>query len=300
MMVRTIRHKFLGLESCPEADDLIHAIANTITAYFTRGIIAGEDIIFFADSTLGVTDEKDIARLLTDSDWYGDALRDLVFAPTPFLRIAIEMMIPPEGLSGEACKDICGLILSSLKNTCISFGKSGHSIMVNISGAIIARFLGRLNLNKRVILPLVTDTASAHNQEFCARARVIMRNARYRTSPEREKFLSEMIGRMISDKRFSEETITDCLVFMLSLFEEFGDDSDVYSLISEKKRSFDVQLSDIADYQEYAQRYSMDYLMSQRIHRPAIDHEDIMKKIYLSDLICMSVYDRPADSGKRS
>jgi len=52
MTVPTARYKFHGPESGPGAEDLIQAIANTIIEDFARGIIAGDDTIFFADSSM--------------------------------------------------------------------------------------------------------------------------------------------------------------------------------------------------------------------------------------------------------
>ena len=290
-----MRYKYHGLEYGPVDNDLLHVIADTIIEYFAHGIMAGDDVVFFADSTLGMTSAENIARLLADADLYGEGLYDLIFTPTPQLRTAIEILIPPEGLSDEARKDINELILISRKNTRICFSKTGHSAIVDLSEPIICRFLTRLNLNKRIVFPLATGTAYAVNQEFYTRVRVIMRNARYTASPVREKFVAEMIECMISNVLIQEEIIIDCLVFMLNLFGEVGQDIEIHSLISEKKRSFVALLADAANFHEYAGRYSMEYLMSQKIQLPVVDPDELRKKIYLTDLICMSVYGTPAD-----
>jgi hypothetical protein len=296
MTVPTERYKFHGPESGQVGIDHLHAIADTINEYFDNGIVAGDDVVSFVNSTLGITAEDDIALLLTDIELYGEGLFDLVFTPTPQLRIAIETLIPQEGLTDEACKNLNNLILKDRKNTWIFFGKTGHSLIVDLSEPIIRRFITRLNLHKRIAFTAATGAAYAVNQEFNTRVRVIMRNARYTASPVREKFVAEMIERLKSNVMIQEETIIDCLVFILELFDEIGQDYKIYSMISEKKRTFVSLLADAANFNEFVGRYSMEYLMSQRIQRPVVDPDDMRKKIYLADLICMSVYGIPADS----
>ncbi len=264
-----------------------------------RGIIADDDCIFFAESALGITDETGIARLLNDTACYGEGLCDIVFTPPESLRRLLEIMVPPEGLPDKACEYIAELIMGSLKHTLVSFGTSGNSAAVSISKPIVSKFLTRLNLNRRVTCIPEAEAAGDARRELLTRMRVIVRNARCDISPAREKFISEMIRRMTSDSRIPEKTVVDCLEFMLELFDEFAGDDGVSYIISEKKRHLESQLSDMARCRDFTEKYSMDYLMSRKILMPAVDHEETMNRIFLTDLIGMTMHGEPDDAEMR-
>jgi hypothetical protein len=270
-------------------------IAARLIDHFSEGITAGDDIISFAESALGISSTDEFIAVLGDGDCYGGGLYDLIFAPGSGIRIALEPLIPCRGLSAMELEEIAEFVLAGQGHTLVTLGNDGSQASITLVPSILRKFVSNLNMNRPLNFPDPESCTDASRIGICTRLRVIMRNARVNLSAAQEEFLQRMLAHMIDDDRCRGDTILDSLEFMLSLFSEGGGDSDLQVIISWKKASCRKMLESASQFEEMTRRYSMEYLMSMRIQPPAIDPAELRKSMYYADLISMTVFGRPAD-----
>ncbi|MFC1671063.1 hypothetical protein ACFL20_11790, partial [Spirochaetota bacterium] len=86
----------------------------------------------------------------------------------------------------------------------------------------------------------------------------------------------------------------DCLDFALPLINECKSTGNLYKVLSHTRNMLLMEIKKIKKFHEYHNRYSMDILMSLKINPPVLNEKDTEKNIYLSDIICMNLYGKPA------
>jgi hypothetical protein len=272
-------------------------IATVISGFIISGIPAAKDVLSFAESTLGIADVNELVRVLSEADSYGEGLIDLVFSPHQGLRIAIEPFIPPGGLSPEEISIIIGLILHDMKSVRVLIADADITADVALTEPLIGRFMQKLNLRKPLPFrdtDLIFDSLS---DEAIVSIRVLIRNSRYQSSPDRDRTIVSLInglGRMTGGG--DTGIIHDSLIQLIELFNENIAIGDFHSFLSVKKHQYAEILEKSARFSEYLSRYSMEFLMSNKIQPPAAGIDEMRKKIYLIDLISTAVFGKPAES----
>ncbi len=275
----------------------LNHVAAAITEFFSNVITADNDVFTFAESALGISDVEELARRLSDDDSYGDGLVDLVFFPDHKLRLALECLIPLHGFSSEEIGSITGLISTDLKTATVLIKDSCMAANVEITGTIMKRFIGRLNLDIRLPFNGPGDFPESLSDDDIISIRVLVRNARYRPTSERDRVILALIAGLTAMAGESKtELIHDCLKQLLDLFNENRPDSDIFKILSDTKRYFTDLLEKISQFTDFLDRYSMEFLMSKKMQPPVADAEEIRKRMRLLDLICSAVYGRPADT----
>ncbi len=277
---------------------ILTSIASTITGYLSRGITAGKDILSFADSTLGIATVDEIICLLSEPELYDGGIVDLVFSRDQSLSLSLEPLIPLHGLSSKDVDALTGLIMQKQKTTDIFFAGTEKSITVELSMSLVKRYIERHNLCRVLPFRGPGDFPGFLSDEAVISIRVLIRNSRYVSFPCHDAFIVSLIEKLCRINRNGDYSLViDCLEYLLELFNENRSNTDIFGILSARRRRYDDILKNTAYFSEYLHRYSMEYLISQKITPPVADVDSIRKKIYLTDLICSAVFGKPAEAG---
>ncbi|TFH43091.1 MAG: hypothetical protein E4G96_01950 [Chrysiogenales bacterium] len=271
-------------------------IASRIIAHFENGITVGDDVADFARSTLGIDSDREIARLLSDPDLYGEGIISMVFTPDRALTIAVEPLIPPEGFPNLTLEQSGYKLVESVIGARILFRRSGYRVEVPINAMLSIRFLNRMKLGRPVPIADMECSPLTVPRERHLISRTIIRHWRYTPTDQRDRFLRTLYNRLYPDITTEDRLLHDALRFMTALFGETDENVDIYPALMEKKRVCGGIINSMKQYDDLAGRYGIEYLKSARIGPPAVNPEEIVHSLVLIELICRSVYGVPAGS----
>lgn len=272
-----------------------NSIIKSINHCLHQGINAGKDVISFAESTLGIATIDDLARIISGPDSSDTGLLDLIFSPGNDLRKAIEPHVPLQGLTPDEADAIAGTISGDVHTADVIFAGTGVIVAVNITPALVAGFINKLNLCK--VLPFRTpaDFPDYLSDETVIALRVLVRTSRYRSVTEHDRAVISLLkglGRLTGGD--DTPLIAECLSLLLELFNENQAARDSSAMLSAEKRRYEDILRKASQFGEYIARYSMEFLMANKVQPPAADIGEIRRRLYLLDLISMAVFERPA------
>lgn len=272
-----------------------NSIIKSINHCLHQGINAGKDVISFAESTLGIATIDDLARIISGPDSSDTGLLDLIFSPGNDLRKAIEPHVPLQGLTPDEADAIAGTISGDVHTADVIFAGTGVIVAVNITPALVAGFINKLNLCK--VLPFRTpaDFPDYLSDETVIALRVLVRTSRYRSGTDHDAVIVTLIkglGRLTGGD--DTPLIAECLSLLLELFNENQAARDSSAMLSAEKRRYEDILRKASQFGEYIARYSMEFLMANKVQPPAADIGEIRRRLYLLDLISMAVFERPA------
>ncbi|HPC42769.1 MAG TPA: hypothetical protein PLD91_17755 [Spirochaetota bacterium] len=271
------------------------SIAQAIIEFFSKGVTAGKDIVLFAESTLGIGNAAELANLLSEPDSYGEGLVDLVFSPENALRKTIEPHIPFQGLSPSDMDAVAAMVAYNLAMINVIFEGTGITCAVTMNQLLVTEFTRKLNLSISLPFHSRNDFPEYLSDEAVIALRVLVRNSRYRSAAEHDRVIISLLkglGRPTGGDDMS--LIADCLSLLLELFNGSQAACEGYAMLSAEKIRCEDILQKASQFGEYIARYSMEFLMANKVQPPAADIEDIRRKIYLLDLISTSVYGRRA------
>lgn len=264
--------------------------ASCISGYFRGGLTPGDDVMRYACSALGLCSPPEVCGALCRDDGGETGLRDLLLFPSRGLRLSLEERLPLGGIPAEGVERLYRLLRKRINRVAVRFSGTDCRGTITLPDPALRGFLSRLNLGR--------DLSSI----FCAgdtggpvlEARAAVRNSRFVSSARRDRFLHALMRAFLSGGGPRETLFTDCLAFILRLFEESDEDSDVYEALSRRKRLLQKSLREAAEFREVFGRYSMDFIMMQRIGVPLVNEEDARRMISLADFASCAVYGRPA------
>lgn len=271
------------------ASSLSDGIASAIADHLRRGITAGEDSLFYARSSLGLESAEEMGALLALGERDESGLAELVFHPDDELRLAVEPLIPEDGLSAEEVRGVAVKEGDLVPRVRVLLPDGCESIM-DIAGAPLERFVGRLNLH--ISLGFLSDAPPPHSGAVDAVLlceRVMIRNAGFMKTARREDFLRRMQGALLMGSCMDAADFLERLDFMLRLFGESPDDRDVCAMIMEKRNALLFEMNRAREYEEARIAMGMEFLMLKRIHPPVFNPDKTESDLRLADAICRVV-----------
>lgn len=272
-----------------------NSIIKSINHCLHQGINAGKDVISFAESTLGIAAIDDLARIMSGPDSNDTGLLDLVLSPDHDLRKSIEPLVPMGGLAPADTEAIAAAITDDIHRVDIIFSDCGVTAAVNLTPALAAGFVKKLNLGKSLPFRSPADFPDYLSDETVIALRVLVRTSRYRSVTEHDRAVISLLkglGRLTGGD--DTPLIAECLSLLLELFNENQAARDSSAMLSAEKRRYEDILRKASQFGEYIARYSMEFLMANKVQPPAADIGEIRRRLYLLDLISMAVFERPA------
>ncbi|MCP4135602.1 MAG: hypothetical protein GY754_31830 [bacterium] len=275
--------------------DRIEKIAAKIENFLNIGLEAGEDVLHYARSALGIETVEEVGELLCDEELYGDGIIDLFFFPNESLRLDVEPLVPPEGLSQEAEENLWRCLHEKISTVNVGFVNDSYRTTIPLPGPILRNFIAQLKPGKKMHPGLYEGFITSEEKEKSIGARVRVRNSAYLSTPEREEFLLRMLQSLIRENRVSEEEaaffpdagtlLYEALDFMLKLFTETRTNKDIQDMIIQKRRFWEDSLKTADRFDREYGKLSPEFFMMQKLTPPVVNEEKAQKNICLADLI---------------
>ena len=266
---------------------IIQTIASKIVDFFENGIPAGNGVIRFAKSALGLESVPEICLILSSGDEYCEGLCGLLLYPDDNLRLVIEPFVPAQGLTNDETEKIVGYIAVRLGKVRIIFNDTHQGAEIYLSESIIRTFMQRLNLGKKLDWVVDFSSLSQSAMKIYFTAKATARKSDYHSTPEREKLLCRMaMGLAESGDGIAALESVD---FMLRLFGEVKEERDILLMVSEKRNFLEECLNGMIEFRNEMRKSSMEVLMLRRVSAPAMNVEEIRENIRIADNISQSI-----------
>jgi hypothetical protein len=269
-----------------------------IEQLLSAGIEVGPDLLDYIDATFSNPTMRDLEGIIADeSDPEREGLLELIFFPDEPMQQKLEELLPEEGGLGKGDVDAVAADLSARRiQTTLVFSDRRDRLWVDFPPALVATFLQRLNLTRRIEPRLAAAIYTLVAPVDRLAVRVKLRNSRKPMGDGKVHFLCDFLAKLGGD-----DQLLACLDFMLNFLEDIEDNADVYAALMNRRLIGWQLLQKSAQFEEKLKKDNIETLMLRGERAPHVSKEELLKTIAFIERISLAVFDRldPLDFGSR-
>ena len=261
-------------------------LADEIRSCFGSDLTIDRHARQYIDACLAGISLEEVGHLIGDSPDANTApLLDLIFFPDEALQMRLEPLLEKEmyDLSDEA--RVVALLETKPILTTLREPETRTTARVRIPPPVLAPFVCRLAISRRIPPRLTSTISSIHDPETILHLKVMLRNTRFSFSQAFVSFLDAFFLGMGSDK----EIFNDCLESTLALLGEQGTETDPFRLLRLKTDTLYRSRDAALQFEKQLHRSNMETLMQLGIRAPEITAGEAAEKITLLDRIGRAV-----------
>ena len=274
-------------QMAPKPQSLL--LAARIIRQLKVGLSVDGRVMQYIDSTYLNPSDDELRELFADAEPCQNAsLFELVFSPDEAFQIQIESDLEAVGCETTDERKVIDAVLARPLKTRIVFPTRHLSIIVPMPPENVERFVGLLNLSRRVHPSIVRTANRFLDPSMRTVAKVILRNTKGSFAQEEIQFLCRFIEK--SGAGFPEFRV--CLELILELFRDNPDHPYVHQLLMEKKRYHLKNLETMEKLDSQIDGHNMETLLLKGIRIPYLDRNETKKQIARLDTIGRMVFGR--------
>ena len=272
-----------------ETDEKCELLADEIKAIISEGIVLGDDVVHYIDSTFSYPTIEEINAILADdSSGEGETLMELLFFPDESIQTRLEEVL-------ERCRPrkddeeriIAHLCQDPLEIT-FCFDDDRGKLRLPIPRDIMRQFLLRLRISRHLDSSLIESIHNYGDLPNANRFKVNIRNSRFSPSEAKTEFLCRFFENIGS----GSNDIFECLEFVLGFLDEIIKDGDIYQELMAKKKFYFISLQKAKKMDARIEKHNIETLLMQGERVALIDQAEIRKKMQIIDRISRAVYDK--------
>ncbi|TAL31524.1 MAG: hypothetical protein EPN93_17165 [Spirochaetes bacterium] len=272
-------------------NDYAHAIAKLIERFLTRRFIAGEDVMRFAESALGMEPAAAFADMLEGRTEPDPALESLLYAPPDYLKEEIEPCVHYPGLSKDTIASIIASLSMRVRRVEVTL--PGSPVISAEFGPIkITEFACRLRLDRRVLHMPEESLLGPLARERYIRVRVLIRHSPYILDAAGERFLAKVMRSTRITEDAGDGDFAACIALALRVLGDAGNGGDLLAGISRIREAALAELEGERRFDEALAGNTMEFLMANRVSAPVADPDRAGADIRAADLLCSAVFGR--------
>ena len=272
-----------------ETDERCELLADEIKAIISEGIVLGDDVVHYIDSTFSYPTIEEIHAILADdSSGEGETLMELLFFPDESIQARLEEALERCRPQKEDEERIIAYLCQNPLEITFRFDDDRGKLRLPIPGDIIRQFLLRLRISRHLDSSLIESIHNYGDLPNANRFKVKIRNSRFSPSEAKTEFLCrffENIGPGSND-------IFECLEFVLGFLDEIIKDGDIYQELMAKKKFYFISLQKAKKMDARIEKHNIETLLMQGERVALIDQAEIRKKMQIIDRISRAVYDK--------
>jgi len=260
-------------------------LIGAIEAILHDGVLIDAGTAAYIDSSYSSPSTEELAAVLADrSGPERDTLCELLFFPDETMQLRLEPILEQNKYSPADAAAVAAALRRRTPAAVLRFHDGRAPLRISMPAEIVESFVTRLKLAVRI------EPRLRHTIETCVAAerqnhvKVRLRNARRMPQENKRDFLSAFIEKQSSDRAFMAD-----LEFLLGVFEEFDDRSDLYSALSAKKRACALNLIKHQRREERLKNETMETLLARGERIPYLDKAAARESIDRIDRICLGV-----------
>jgi len=262
-------------------------LEDSIEAIWRQGTVLSPDALHYIDSTFSAPSLPEMEAILGDeSSCETDSLLELIFFPDQSFQIRIEELLERSDFRPDDEETISRTLTAKKLQTTLIFPAGRGRLTLSVPDWIVARFIGRLNISKKLdpaLIRAIGRYVARPDQTLC---KVKLRNTRFEFTPNKIGFLTVFFEKTAVNFK----QLFDAIDFVISFFEEIEDDTDLYRALMQKKRFYFQNLQKAERYALQLKNSNMETLLLQGVRMPYFNTEEARRRIGLIDRICYAVF----------
>jgi hypothetical protein len=276
------------------ADDCA-GVASRIRDMLARGVTLGPGVLHFIDSTFFNPTAAELAAVAGDeSASERDPLLELLFAPDEAFQIELEETLADRRLDEDLDEErVAGLLCRPPLQVRFRFPDARDALGVEMTPPLARHFVSQLRIARPIPADLSQALESAADAGARHRARVLIRNARVRLTPETVAFLRDCLTQV----GLRDGQAWDCFSFALDVLADGENPADLFQALANRKRWLVKGLTRGRKQGELLGQANIETLLSQGARLTVIDEADTRRRIGCIDRICAAVFGRVPPPG---
>ncbi len=262
-------------------------ILEIIETEFRNGFILDDDVIHFAGSTLGM-DREDLIETIRSGDPLKTGILDLVIIPGNEIRRVVEKYIPPEGIDNRDAEYLTDKARSLIKTSVISIKGGGAEIRIEPAPGLVEGYINRLLLTKEVPCKEPLPASGIHGS-FNLDLLVYLR----KQGPvilNRKGIDTCRVITLLRDSGTSVEKTIEAIDFLSDILKRYPGESDILSMAVAERSFWLKMLEEKKSVEEAVEKYSMEFVLMQKINPGLFSLQDIERKIDTANRVLELVY----------
>jgi hypothetical protein len=269
------------------SDPGIHtALEAWLRRHLAHGIIVGEDVIGYLDTTFGT---RDLAAVVGDEAASGvDTLLELLFYPDVRLQLKFEARWGQESFSESDRNAVIEALCSHPPTAHLFLPDTGSRLDLPVPAFACRSFVERLHISRRLHPDLDEILKARPTDENRLMTRVQLRHARLEWHDEQVALMGKFLVRMPT----SSQTFLTDLGFLISILPEMARGDDGYAFLVDKKLFYFNAMCDGEAFERKRAASNMEVLMlsgARAAHGNIEEWRRLMRRI---DRICKALYGR--------
>jgi len=266
--------------------DKCRRLADAILSSFGDGIAIDSQTQGYIDACLpGMSIEEVAHRICDVPDLDTAPLMDLIFFPDEAFQARLEPLLEAELYGREDEAVVVALLEAGKIQTTLRDPEGRKSSPLRIPTSILAAFVRRLGISRRIPPVLAATIAESHPRKTATRLKVKLRNTRIALTGPPGDFLEAFFLGMVS----GAEDFVDCFELTLELLDGQKAETDPFRLLRSKTDALYRARDAARQFDKQLQRSNMETLMHQGVRAPGIGAAEAEKKIALLDRIGRAV-----------
>lgn len=266
-------------------------LENAILRLLEKGIVLSREILFFAESTCGLSPAGLEGALLDPHFEEREELLALILTPDNGMRVALEPLLSTEPIYTQ----------TAIKTLALDLWRSIDALHIHVPGGYRFRmpldrydmdyFVTKLYLDRPIDDRLVAQLNECFPPETVIASRLMLRCRGESFSLEKLDFLCAFIEK----SRSHEDDFVKLFWLVLTLLAEIREQVSIEEYLLERRRQLIKMLKEIRAFERKRDHYSMEYLMMQRYRVPHESQEQIVDQLQMLTTVTDVILGLPPD-----
>ena len=262
-------------------------IVDAIYRIWEKGITLSSEILFFLDSTFGITSTVELEYALKHGDLTDrDMIMEMLLYPDQRTHMAIEPLLGNAGLEQTQILEIKESLFGCNAGIRIHNPDGTEPLFIRLPHEQVEAYVRRLNLNRSLDPDICKLLENLLSRPILLSSRVLLRCGNFIFTEKKKNFLMIFIqnaGERNQD--FSE--LFEITLSILSEAPEYGNIDDYF--LKKRKQAANM-LESIHRFEKNLDRYGMEYLMMSRYPVPHESLENIADTIRKLNIIIDEIF----------
>ncbi len=266
-------------------------LKKAILSLLAKGLVLSEEILFFAESTCGLSPAGLDAALRDPQFEERQELLALILTPDMDMRGALEPQLSAEAIYTSA--DVTALALDLWReiDALHIYVPGGHRFSLPVDRSDVDYFVSKLYLDRRIDERLVALLNEIFTSETVIASRLMLRCRGDSLSNDKLDFIRSFIEK----SQPYEEVFLKLFRLALKLLAEINESISIEDYFLGRRRQLITKLKEIRAFEQKRDHYSMEYLMMQRYRVPHESQEQIMDQLQMLTTITDAILGLPPD-----
>lgn len=259
-------------------------LAAILSNYFSQGIMIPSDVLFFAESTYGMTADQLLSSLGDETFEDQQILFEMIVHPDQKIRSMIEPFLLEHVFDSNDIYIIVKMVLSKLTRVRLYVDSPGNEIKIENTRLPIHHFVSKLYINRqnKQICHALQDMLP---EKIAVQASVIIRCDRHQLPEKSQAFLCRFIEKASS----RSDDFIKLFELLLHSLNQMPGEQEIEPYLLDQHDACKKMLKEIDQFEKKKDQYSMEYLMMQRYQVPCESAQVVAKRLHLFKIILFDV-----------